>query len=176
MGWENILQMKDTMQAPGTIISDGIPTHYTQDNLMKTLFPLLILLVILLFTTACAAPPVLAVEDAWARPGFKGDNSAVYLKINNRSDQGDGLIGAACDVALGAEVHLSKMDAQGTMTMERQDLVGIPAHQVVALEPGSLHIMLIDLVKDLQVGDTFELTLQFQRIGDLEVQVEVKGE
>jgi hypothetical protein len=93
--------------------------------------------------------------------------------INNSTDQGDGLIGASSDVANMTEIHLSKMDAEGTMTMERQDLVGIPANEVIELAPGALHVMLVDLIKDLNVGDTFELILEFQRAGDVVVEVEV---
>jgi copper(I)-binding protein len=66
------------------------------------------------------------------------------------------------------------MDPEGTMTMERQDLVGIPANGVVDFAPGGLHVMLTDLVNDLKVGDTFDLTLEFQRAGDITVEVEVK--
>jgi copper(I)-binding protein len=131
-------------------------------------------LVITLIASACARAPKISIEDAWARPGFQGDNSAVYLTINNSTDQGDGLIGAVSDVANLTEVHLSKMDVEGTMTMERQDLVGIPANKVVELSPGGLHVMLVDLMQDLNVGDTFQLTLNFQRAGDIMVEVEVK--
>lgn len=141
---------------------------------MKSLRVILVLMTIVLVLSACAQQPEITVEQAWARPGFKGDNSAVYLMINNATDQGDGLIGALSDIANITEIHLSKMDAQGTMTMERQDLVGIPAGEVIALEPGGLHVMLTDLVEDLNVGDKFELTLEFQRAGDMTVDVEVK--
>ena len=141
---------------------------------MKSLRGILVLMTIILVLSACAQQPEISIEQAWARPGFKGDNSAVYLMINNATDQGDGLIGAISDIANITEIHLSKMDAQGTMTMERQDLVGIPAGEVIALEPGGLHVMLTDLVEDLNVGDKFELTLEFQRAGDIAVQVEVK--
>lgn len=141
---------------------------------MKSYRAVLVLMTIVLVLSACAQQPEITIEQAWARPGFKGDNSAAYLVINNATDQGDGLIGASCDIASVTEIHLSKMDAQGTMTMERQDLVGIPAGEEVALEPGGLHVMLMDLVEDLNVGDKFELTLEFQRSGDLVTEVEVK--
>jgi copper(I)-binding protein len=133
------------------------------EDSMKISSTLFAVLVIILATSSCARHPEISIEDAWARPGFQGDNSAVYLTINNGTDQGDGLIGAVSDVANLTEVHLSKMDADGTMTMERQDLVGIPANKVV-----------VNLVQDLNVGDTFRLTLNFQRAGDIEVEVEVK--
>ena len=129
---------------------------------------------ILLFASACAAQTELSIEEPWARPGFQGDNSAVYLVIRNSTDQGDGLIGAKTDAANVTEIHLSKMDAEGTMSMERQDLVGIPAGESVNLEPGGLHVMLMNLVDDLNVGDRFELTLEFQRAGDVDIEVEVR--
>ena len=141
---------------------------------MKSYTGLFTLLVVLLLTSACAGSPEITIDDPWARPGFKGDNSAVYLVINNSTEQGDGLIGASSDVANMTEIHLSKMDAEGTMTMERQDLIGIPASETVTLEPGGLHVMLMNLVNDLNVGDTFDLTLAFQRAGDIVVEVEVK--
>ncbi len=141
---------------------------------MKSYTALFTLLVVLLLTSACAGSPEITIDDPWARPGFQGDNSAVYLVINNATDQGDGLIGASSDVANVTEIHLSKMDAEGTMTMERQDLIGIPASETVALEPGGLHVMLMNLVNDLNVGDKFNLTLAFQRAGDIVVEVEVK--
>ena len=141
---------------------------------MKSITALSTLLVILLLTSACAGPPEITIDDPWARPGFQGDNSAVYLAINNSTEQGDGLIGASSDVANLTEIHLSKMDAEGTMTMERQDLIGIPAGETVILEPGGLHVMLMNLVNDLNVGDKFDLTLEFQRAGDIVFEVEVK--
>ena len=141
---------------------------------MRSATTIFAVVMILLIAVACASPPEFSIEDPWARPGFQGDNSAVYLVINNMTEQGDGLIGASTDAANVTEIHLSKMDAEGTMTMERQDLIGIPSGQKVSLEPGGLHVMLMNLVQDLNVGDKFELTLQFQRAGDIVVEVEVK--
>ena len=140
---------------------------------MKHFVPLFVLIAVLFTISACAGPTEILIDEPWARPGFQGDNSAVYLMIGNSNDQGDGLIGASSDVANLTEIHLSKMDAEGTMTMERQDLIGIPAGETVSLEPGGLHVMLMNLVNDLNVGDKFELTLEFQRAGDITVEVEV---
>lgn len=141
---------------------------------MRKISAIFILMTFLLITCACGGDKNIAVEQAWARPGFQGDNSAVYLRINNPTDQGDGLIGADSDIAGAIEIHLGKMDAEGRMKMERQELVGIPAHSSTEFSPGGLHIMLINLGKDLSVGDTFPLTLEFQRIGDIPIEVEVR--
>jgi hypothetical protein len=141
---------------------------------MRTISPILTLLVIAIITSACGGSDKVTLQDAWARPGFKGDTSAVYLTIINPNDLGDGLIGASSDVAGVTEIHLSRMDDAGTMTMERQNLVFIPANGYAELSPGGLHVMLVNLMKDLSVGDTFPLTLEFQRAGDITVEVEVK--
>jgi copper(I)-binding protein len=66
------------------------------------------------------------------------------------------------------------MDAAGTMTMEPQYQVVIPAKDAVELAPGGLHIMLVNLGKDLSVGDIFPVILEFQRAGDITIEVEVK--
>ena len=141
---------------------------------MRTISPVLILLVIAIITSACGGSDKVTIQDAWARPGFRGDTSAVYLTIINPTDLRDGLIGATSDVAAMTEIHLSRMDDAGTMTMERQDLVFIPANGSAELSPGGLHVMLVNLMKNLSVGDTFPLTLEFQRAGDITVEVEVK--
>ncbi len=143
-------------------------------SFMRLITTIFIIFTIVLITSACGETKSINIQGAWARPGFRGDNSAVYLTIVNPTDQGDGLIGADSDIAGGTEIHLSKMDASGTMTMERQDLVGIPAKSSIELAPGGLHIMLVNLGRDLPVGDTFLLTLQFQRAGDITFEIGVK--
>ena len=141
---------------------------------MRIITPVLILLVIAISTSACGGSDEVVLQDAWARPGFKGDNSAVYLTIMNPTDLRDGLIGATSDVAAVTDIHLSRMDDTGTMTMERQDLIIIPPNGSAELSPGGLHVMLVNLVKDLSVDDTFPITLEFQRAGDITIEVEVK--
>jgi copper(I)-binding protein len=49
----------------------------------------------------------------------------------------------------------------GSMTMQEVESIDLPAGETVALEPGGFHIMLLDLVEPLEVGDTFEVTLTF---------------
>jgi copper(I)-binding protein len=49
----------------------------------------------------------------------------------------------------------------GSMTMREVESIELPAGETVALEPGGFHVMLLDLVEPLEVGDTFEVTLTF---------------
>lgn len=129
---------------------------------------------LLLITSACGGNDTVAVQEAWARPGFNGDNSAIYFDITNSSDLSDNLIGAKSDIASMAEIHLSKMDSAGTITMEHQDLIVVPANGSLEFSPGGLHVMLVSLLKDLAPGDSFPVTLEFQRAGDITVEVNVR--
>ncbi len=141
---------------------------------MNKISGILILVVILLGFSACSSTKDLSVDNVWARPGFQGDNSAVYFAIRNPGDQADVLLQAISDVAGSTEIHLSKMDSEGIMTMDHQDKVPIPANEMVEFAPGGLHVMLVSLSQDLSVGDTFPITLVFQNKGEMSVNVEVK--
>jgi copper(I)-binding protein len=100
-------------------------------------------------------------------------NSAVYFVIRNEGDQPDALIEAATDVAEKVELHETRM--QGDMAMMRAvPRVEIPARQQVEFRPRGLHVMLIGLRRDLKVGDTFTLTLRFEKSGEKQVTVTVK--
>ena len=44
----------------------------------------------------------------------------------------------------------------------------------VELKPGSYHIMLIDLTRELQAGEKIDLTLKFEKAGDVKVTAEVR--
>ncbi|MCO5317738.1 MAG: copper chaperone PCu(A)C [Microthrixaceae bacterium] len=62
----------------------------------------------------------------------------------------------------------------GMMTMQPVESIEVPAGETVALEPGGYHVMLIGLVEDLEVGDTVEVTLEFESGETQAVTAEVK--
>jgi len=114
------------------------------------------------------------ISNAWARPGFEGGNSAVYFVIENSGDQSDSLLSATATVAAFVELHESKMDSNGMMKMQKQDRVNAPGKDQIAFQPGGLHVMLINLTQELNVGDRFNLTLTFEGAGQVPVDVEVR--
>jgi copper(I)-binding protein len=58
--------------------------------------------------------------------------------------------------------------------MRRLESLEIPAGQTLRLEPGALHIMLLDLVRPLKAGAQYPLTLNFRDAGAVTVQVQVR--
>ncbi len=133
-----------------------------------------VLLLVTILVSACAKPGEFKVMDAWARPAASGDNGAVYFIISNATNTGDTLLSVSTDVASVAEVHMSMMDSNGVMSMQMQESVSVPAQQEVIFKPGGLHIMLVELNRDLKIGDTISLTLNFEKAGSITIQVPVK--
>lgn len=58
--------------------------------------------------------------------------------------------------------------------MEMQEAVQIPGGDPVEFKPGGLHIMLVDLNRDLKAGDTISLTMSFQNAGNVTIDVFVR--
>jgi copper(I)-binding protein len=61
------------------------------------------------------------------------------------------------------------------MRMRQVSSIDVPAGGTVSLQPGGLHIMLIDLKEPLRQGETFPLTLTFAKAGKVAVDVPVKS-
>lgn len=115
----------------------------------------------------------LTVTDAWARstpPGL--DVSAAYFVIDNRGAP-DRLTAASSPVAARAEIHRTTTH-DGMARMERQHALAIPGGRT-EFAPGGLHVMLLGLKQPLRTGESFALTLEFERAGTITVDATVRG-
>ncbi len=137
---------------------------------------LMFVLVGMLVLSACGAGggEVIEAHDPWARPAMTGENSAIYLLLHNHTASDDELVGASSDVATSVELHESKM-VEGSDMMEMTPVasVPLPADGEVEFKPGGLHIMLVGLNRNLNVGDQFDITLTFKSGLTLKVTVPV---
>jgi copper(I)-binding protein len=123
-------------------------------------------------STALAQPSQLEVNNAWAgaTPG-KSENGAAYVTI--QSPTADRLVSASTPVAKKAELHTMSMQGM-VMKMRPISGVDIPADQPVSLKPGGEHIMLMGLNQPLREGQSFPLTLDFEKAGPRTVTVAVE--
>lgn len=135
---------------------------------------LLAMLLIAVVVTACSQAESLQVQEAWARPAPAGSNGGVFFVVKNPTGQPDRLLLASAPVAETTELHLSMMHHDGTMSMQPQEAIDVPARSTVKFEPGGFHVMLIGLKQELKPGDKFLLTLSFERAGEIQVEVTVK--
>jgi copper(I)-binding protein len=127
-----------------------------------------------LVLSACRAEEGITVHDAWVRPTAQGDNGAVYFVLHNDSTEADELVGASSNVAEAVEIHESSM-AEGTGVMQMNQVFSVPLSRSseVVFEPGGLHVMLVNISRDLVVGETVEVTLLFKNYEDVPVNVSV---
>ncbi len=118
----------------------------------------------------------IAVEQPWARATPAGaQTGAVYMTLDNKTSTADRLTGALSDVADKLQIHQITI-VNGVMQMrELTDGLPIPAGGSVTLKPGSYHVMLVGLKKPLAAGETFPLTLTFEKAGNIPVTVLVQA-
>jgi len=128
----------------------------------------------------------LKVSGVWARQVM--DMGALYMTITGGADA-DALtkVGVPSDVAAGAHLHETVVGDTATtamggstggsdaMSMDPVQKVDVPAGEVVTLKPGGFHVMLIGMKRQLQAGDTFDVTLTFENAGTKKVTATVKG-
>lgn len=117
------------------------------------------------------------VDGAWARTSpMEATMGAVYLNVTSTLD--DALVGASVstEIAAMAQIHETLMNADGSMGM--QEIVSVPmtANTPLTLAPGGYHIMLMQLVKPLAVGETISVTLTFASGGTTTVDAIVSEE
>ncbi len=122
---------------------------------------------------AAAQSGSVEIRDAWARatPG-KADIGAAYLTL--QSPVGDRLTGLSTPIASITQLHTTTMEG-GVKKMTRVAALDLPAGQKIKLEPGGMHIMLIGLTDRLRQGQSFPLTLSFEKAGKREVTVSVES-
>ncbi len=152
-----------------------------------------VVLAALLVACAPAATPAvddhthgagIEVHSVWARPASmsmgagggmhgSGVNSAVYFDLHNHATTADVLLRAESEVAKLVEIHETKM-VDNVMQMIPQEKIEVLADADLKFKPGGLHIMLIDLKRDLNVGDKFTVTLVFEKAGPLTIEAEVR--
>lgn len=121
-------------------------------------------------------------EHSEATPNAEGEHmhesdasgtgtGAVFMEIANNGSESDVLVAGATDVADIVEIHMMEFKDDVMIMSELEDGLEIPAGESIQLESGGYHVMLINLTRDLNRGDSFELKLTFREAGDVNVPV-----
>jgi periplasmic copper chaperone A len=98
-----------------------------------------------------------------------------YMMLENRSKVADRLVGGTSEIAGRIEIH-EMANVNGVMTMrELPKGLEIPAEGMVALKPGSYHVMLMGLRRQLKEGEKVSGTLVFEKAGTIPVTYEVRS-
>jgi hypothetical protein len=118
------------------------------------------------------------VTEAWVRSTVVGQQATgAFLQIT--SVKGGKLVSAGSPVAGIVEIHEMTMDGNVMKMRALPSGLDLPAGKPVALKPGGIHVMLMDLKQPLKAGDTVPLVLVVESAGNkretLEVKASVRG-
>ena len=118
----------------------------------------------------------ITVDHPYARATAAGQpTGGGFMQIDN-AGPADRLMSARATVSGTVELHEMKMEGD-VMRMRQVDGIALPAGKSVALKPGGYHVMFIGLKAPLKAGDSFPMTLKFEKAGEVtvEMKVEVPG-
>lgn len=117
----------------------------------------------------------ITIHDPWVRASLgNAPNSAAYMTLETTGDEADHLIGGETPVAERVELHTTTME-DGVARMRQVEAVEVAPGEPAVLEPGSFHVMLVDLTETLEEGATIPLTLTFEGAGSVELELPVRG-
>lgn len=127
-----------------------------------------------LIAGACTPKTGIEITHAWTRSAPQGGNGAVYFTIVNHDAAEDALLGATADFAEVIELHETRM-VNDVMEMRMVESIPLPAGERVELAPGGLHAMLINLSRNLEIGETVNITLHFRNHPDIPLTLTVQA-
>ena len=110
----------------------------------------------------------ISVENEWARVTPSGTGS-VYMKIKNNGNSDDKLLSASSDKAGMVMIHRSIREGDISKMIHIHDGITIPGNSSVSLKPGDYHLMLMNLDKNLSLGDKISIVLNFEKNNSLEI-------
>ncbi|WP_201740602.1 copper chaperone PCu(A)C [Paracoccus aeridis] len=117
----------------------------------------------------------LEIDAAWARASIGSSRpGAAYFTVRNLGDEADRLTGLSSPVSAMPMLHETTL-SEGISRMAHVEAAEIPAGGELTLEPGGMHVMLMELTTPLKEGATFPLTLTFEAGGEITVEMPVFG-
>ena len=113
------------------------------------------------------------VTDGWTRATPNGaTTAAIYLNVVNSGNAADQITGVEANEAAKASLHMTEMTGN-TAQMKDAGNMPVPANATVSFAPGGKHIMLEGLKAPLKEGESFLITLSFEKGGRQTTSVKV---
>ncbi len=132
---------------------------------MKIIFALMTILIV--------SGNNLKIHDAWMRPGAEKMGTALYFTIDNTSNEPDTLYKATSNISDNVQIHETYREGELNGMREIKQLV-IEANSTIEFKPGSYHIMVMKLKKDIVKGVKAEFTLYFSKAGEMKIEAAAK--
>ena len=129
----------------------------------------------LAFLSPSALMAEISVADAYARASSPSAKAgAAFMVLENSATADDRLLGARSDAAKKVELHTHAESADGVMKMlPIEGGIVVPAGGSHTLKRGGDHVMFMGLTGPFEQGETVTVTLEFEKAGDLVVEIPV---
>lgn len=98
---------------------------------------------------------------------------AGYVQIHNPGNSDAEIIAVQSESFQRVEIHETQM-VDGMMKMVEQNTLPVPAKATVELKPGGKHLMLLDPLQAMQVGEQIKLIFTFNDDQSTQVTFEVR--
>jgi len=135
-----------------------------------------LLAVSLLFSAGvlAAAADTVSVENPYVRlVPPSAQTTGAFMVIRNNGDKDVKVLKADNPVSKVTELH-THLNEGGVMKMRQVPAIDIKAKGEAVLQPGGLHVMLIDLKAPLKEGDVVPITLNFDDGSSKKVEAKVQ--
>lgn len=114
------------------------------------------------------------ISDSYVRempPASK--NTAAYMQLKNMTDKPIKLLEVKSDIAKKIELH-NIVSEKGLLKMQPQPFIEVKANNTLTLKPGSYHIMMMGMKRQVKQGEQVKMTLTFEGGITRELTVPVK--
>lgn len=139
---------------------------------LTSILPLILLLGGQAYAQSSGQNPIV-LERPWARATPAGaKNGAAYVTLINNGKARDSLLSATTPVAEKVQFH-STSEEHGVSHMREMHAVEVAPGARVTFSPGGMHIMVVGLKQPLKEGQTFPLSLTFEKAGKVDVTVSI---
>ncbi len=116
----------------------------------------------------------LRVAEAWVPATDKvGADVPLLMTVHNEADAGDVLLRVRCPVANFSERHTVDR-GEGAPSMRTVPSIPIAAGGTTVLKPDGYHVMLLQIRQPLVAGEKFACSINFQKAGTIETEVNVQ--
>ncbi|MCC7046906.1 MAG: copper chaperone PCu(A)C [Alphaproteobacteria bacterium] len=113
----------------------------------------------------------LTIDHPYSR-ATTAPNGAAYMMIANNGREPDRLLRGSSPQAAKVELHTIMREGD-VMKMREVPAIDVPAGGKAELRPGGFHVMLLGLKGPLREGEKFNLNLEFEKAGKVEVTVQI---
>ena len=116
----------------------------------------------------------IVISGAWTRPTAAGMPMGVaYFVVQNQGASADAIVAASTPAAAHVEFHQTTL-SDGMARMRPLQRIDVPAQGTVAVTPGGIHLMLVDLKGPLVAGSHVPLELEFGVAGKVTIRLAVE--